>query len=332
MSESPSVARGPSLVATIRSSVERRGLYERGRGVLVACSGGPDSVAMLDALHRLTPELGHRLVVASVDHGLRPEARDEVALVARLADERGLAFAAIALALPSGTSMGEARRARYAALHRIAKHAGTDVLAVGHTLDDQAETVLARLVRGSGLRGLRGIRAQRDDGVVRPMLDASRAQVRAHLDAHAIPFVDDPSNLDARYLRVRLRHGILPRLAEEDPAVAAHLADLADEAAELSDYVDALVEPFVRDQLEAEVLSADALSALPRPFRARAIARLLERRLGREPGRRAIDAVLDALARGGEVWLAGGACLRGEGGQLRWESVQRPGPIVRPRE
>lgn len=327
-----SSGRGASLVATVRSTIETRGLFGRGSSVLVACSGGPDSVAMLDALHRLVPDLGHRLVVASVDHGLRPEARDEVALVARLADERGLSFAAISLGLSEGTSMGDARRARYAALHRIAAHAGASAVAVGHTLEDQAETVLARLVRGSGLRGLRSIQPMRTDGVIRPLLDASREQVRAHLASHALPFVSDPSNRDARYLRVRLRHDVLPRLVSEDAAVAAHLAALADEANELAEYVDGLVEPWVSTQLQAEELVAAQLESVPRPFRAQAISSLVARRTGREPGRRVVEGVLDALARGGEVWLGGGLTLVGEAGRLAWKSAQRPGGFVRPRE
>lgn len=315
--------RGPSLVATVRATIEARGLFERGSSVLVACSGGPDSVAMLDALHRLVPDLGHRLVVASVDHGLRPEAREEVALVARLAEERGLAFAAITLGLEAGCSMGDARRARYAALHRMAAHAGARIVAIGHTLEDQAETVLARLVRGSGLRGLRAIQPIRQDGVVRPLLDASREQVRAHLESHAIPFVSDPTNRDARYLRVRLRHEVLPKLVSEDPAVATHLAALADEACELAEYVDGIVTPWVSTQLEAEHLLASELERVPRPFRAQAIAALIARHSGREPGRRVVEAVLDALQIGGDVWVGNGVALVGPPGRLVWRKAQR---------
>lgn len=323
--------RGPSLVATVRATLDARGLLAPGGGVLVACSGGPDSVAMLDTLHRLSVERRLRLVVASVDHGLRPEARDEVALVARLADERGLGFVAVALGLAEGSSMATARRARYAALARVARHADAAAIAVGHTRDDQAETVLGRLVRGAGLRGLRAIAPARADGVVRPLIDASRAQVEAHLAHHGIPFVSDPTNLDASYLRVRLRREVLPRLAQEDPAVAEHLAALADEAAALAEYVDSLVAPWVERRRDAPSLLRSELAELPAPFRPQAIAALIAARTGHEPGRRVLLAVTETLERGGSVWIPGGYALEGVSGELRWTRAQRPEPLARPR-
>lgn len=189
-------------------------------------------MALTHALHRLSPPLGLDLVVASVDHGLRPEAAAEVVSVRRLAEALGLDFRPLEVRIPPDRStMAAARDARYAALRRAAERVGAARIAVGHTLDDQAETVLARLLRGADLEGLAGIAPRRRDGVVRPLIDCRSADVRAYLARHRLAFVEDPSNEQRTYERVRLRKDWLPALtASEDPRLAEHLAALADQA------------------------------------------------------------------------------------------------------
>ncbi len=145
----------PSLV---RRTVAERRLLAPGDHVVVACSGGPDSVALVDVLGRLASDLGVTLLVASVDHGIRPEARAEVEGVAALAARLSLPFRALRVSVEAGTSpQARAREARYGALQELAKAEGARRIAVGHTRDDQAETVLTRLLRGASIDGLSGI-------------------------------------------------------------------------------------------------------------------------------------------------------------------------------
>src|SRR5690606_38351756 len=135
------------------------------------------------------------LVVASVNHGLRAEAADEVALVGAEAEKRGLRFAALEVRVSGeGSLQAAARDARYEALTRLARAERAERLALGHHQYDQAETVLQRLLRGSGLLGLAAIEPLRDDGVVRPLIDVSRAGIESHVARFAIPCVRDPSN------------------------------------------------------------------------------------------------------------------------------------------
>ena len=220
------------LVAQVRRTIETRGLIPQQAKVLCACSGGPDSAAMLAALERLGPQLGFELEVASVDHGLRPDARGDVELAGRQAAQLGLPFTALQVEVrrDSGSIQGAARAARYGALLALAAERGCSRVAVGHTRDDQAETVLMRVLRGAGLRGLGGIRPLRDDGVIRPLIDCGRALVHGFAHQNFGVLAEDSSNSDPRFERVRVRQQLLPALSAEAPRLVEHLASLADEA------------------------------------------------------------------------------------------------------
>jgi tRNA(Ile)-lysidine synthase len=150
--------------------------------------------------------------------------------------------ATISLGLSRGAStQARAREARYAALSALASERGLGAIAVGHTLDDQAETVLGRLLRGAGVRGLAGALRRREDGVVRPLLDCDRAAVMAFLAVRRLaPIVEDPSNRAMDFQRARVRSQLLPTLALEQPAIRAMLAHLADDAQEHRDLVESL--------------------------------------------------------------------------------------------
>jgi tRNA(Ile)-lysidine synthase len=234
----------PSLLRLVERLVRDERLFARDDVVLCACSGGPDSTALLHALARLRENVGHTLVAHGVDHGLREEAAAELALAARLAETLGVPFAVTRLQVPEGANLqARARAARYEALARAAEAAGARAIATGHTADDRAETVLLRLLRGAGPRGLAVLpprapvpgpsyseSAARARGLelVRPLLRARRADVLAHLERHELPFARDPSNADARFLRVRVRHELVPLLEDLSPRVVEHLAALAD--------------------------------------------------------------------------------------------------------
>lgn len=224
------------MLSAVLHTISRRGLFRAGERVLVAVSGGPDSMALLAALWELAPRLGLELQVATVNHGLRREAAAEGELVAERARALGVPWHGLRVEVRSGRGLGgvqeAARRARLGALLACAESNGCGRVALGHQADDQAETVLFRILRGTGLRGLAGIPYVRPP-YVRPLLDVSRSQILAYLRRRSLPFVADPSNSDPRFARARLRDTVLPALRRENPRVGEALRRLAAEAAAL---------------------------------------------------------------------------------------------------
>lgn len=219
------------MLSTILRTIATRALFRPGDRVMVAVSGGPDSMALLHALWEARARLGITLEVVGVDHGLRPEAARELDLVGARAEALDLPFVRLEVDVArerrSGVSLQDAaRRARLGALATLAAARGARRVALGHQADDQAETVLFRILRGTGLVGLSGIPYQRDP-FVRPLLDLRRAEILRYLQRRSIPFVEDPSNADLRYARARIRHRLLPLLAEENPRVSEALVGLA---------------------------------------------------------------------------------------------------------
>jgi tRNA(Ile)-lysidine synthase len=218
------------MLSTILRTIRAHELARPGDRVVVAVSGGADSMALLDALHRLRPTLPLGLEVATVDHGLRAEARDEAELVRARAQALGLAWHGLrvdaAAARRGHASLQDAaRRVRLGALEELARERGARI-ALAHQADDQAETVLFRIVRGTGLAGLGGIPYVRGP-FIRPLLDVTRAEVSRYLARYEIPFVEDPSNADPRFARARVRHRLIPLLAAENPRVREALVGLA---------------------------------------------------------------------------------------------------------
>jgi tRNA(Ile)-lysidine synthase len=219
------------MLSTIQRTIHTHALVARGDLVLVAVSGGPDSMALLHALWELAPRLGVRLEVATVDHGLRPEARAEGELVRARAEALGLPWHGLRVDVAAARAaraswQDAARRVRLGALETLATRRGAARVALGHQADDQAETVLFRVVRGTGLAGLAGIPYARTP-FIRPLLDVTRAMIARYLARRSLPFVEDPSNADPRYARTRVRHRLLPLLAEENPRVSEALVALA---------------------------------------------------------------------------------------------------------
>lgn len=184
-----------------------------GQRLAVAVSGGPDSQALLHLIAAARTKLGVGEVVAlGVDHGLRPEARDELALANALADELGVPFVTLPVQVARhGNLLAAARRARYQALLAHARSTSLDWILVGHTATDQLETVLMRLARGTGLAGVSGIRRRRGR-LLRPLLDASRGEILAYCSTHHLAFARDPSNEDPRRARAILRAHVVPGL------------------------------------------------------------------------------------------------------------------------
>jgi len=223
----------------------------RGDRILVAVSGGPDSMALLHVLSRLGPRLGLELFAHGVDHGLRPEAAAELDLAAARAQALGIRFDRTRVHVETGGNLqARARRVRFEALERAAGAAGGALIATAHHADDRAETVMIRLLGGSGPRGL-AVLPPRSGSLIRPIIRARRADILAHLARHRIDHALDPSNQDRRFLRVRVRLELMPMLEALSPRIVAHLTALADQIGDDGP-------PLVRDEAGEPLLMSRA--------------------------------------------------------------------------
>jgi tRNA(Ile)-lysidine synthase len=224
----------PSLPERLREHLRATSLFPETGLALLAVSGGADSLALLDLLASLAPELGLSLLVAHADHGILPQSAEIAERVRRVARERyGLETVAGALALGPGTGETRARIARYRFLRRVQAERGARYVATAHHADDQVETVLLRLLRGSAPAGLAGIPARGPRGLVRPLLPFRRAELAAHVAALGMPAFEDPANADLRHTRSWVRRRLLPAIEERLGAEAARaLLSVARHAAE----------------------------------------------------------------------------------------------------
>jgi tRNA(Ile)-lysidine synthase len=283
--------------------------------VCVAVSGGGDSVALLHLLCELRGRLSiTRIGVAHVNHNIRPGASGkDAAFVRRLARGAGAAFHLAVLDKKDVPAAGKeewARNKRYAFFNAVRRTSGYDYVATAHTADDQAETVLLRLMRGSGLTGLCGIAPIREDGVIRPLLHAGRASLRNWLSRRKLPFQEDSTNADISYARNWVRHAVLPLLEQNEPGATAHIAALAASAQSIS----AIVRPIINKWIDDNVVSTDSGGFLVKKegMRAEAVAAeaivslLREKSIGFD--RLHIDRIVrNRGRRSGEFLLPGGA-------------------------
>jgi tRNA(Ile)-lysidine synthase len=321
-------------VAAVRTAVREalREVDTDGRGggdrngaalVLVACSGGADSLALAAATAFVAPRLGLRAGLVCVDHGLQPGSAERAKEVASWAAGAGLAPAeavSVTVAGHPGGPEAAARAARYSALVAAAHRLGASTVLLGHTRDDQAETVLLALARGAGPRGLAGMPVRRDlDGVslLRPLLDISREQTRQACAALGLAPWQDPHNTDPAYARSRVRATALPALvAALGPGVVANLARsarlLADDAVALDE---------LTPQVGGGSLAVAELDGLPRALRTRVLHRWALA-LGAPGGALshrhvvALDALVVDWHGQGPVHLPGGIQVARAGGQL----------------
>jgi tRNA(Ile)-lysidine synthase len=217
----------PTLLTLTRAIFRDERLVQRGMRILVAVSGGPDSMALLHVLARLRAASGFEVVAHGVDHGLRASATGELDLAERFARGLDVPFARTIVAVAAGGNLqARARDARHAALRTAATATGCDRIATAHHMNDRAETLLLRLLRGAGPAGL-AVLPPRAGVLIRPFLRADRAAIDAHIRRHDVPFAVDPSNRDPRFLRARVRHELMPLLTELSPRIVEHLCALA---------------------------------------------------------------------------------------------------------
>jgi tRNA(Ile)-lysidine synthase len=308
----------PDAAATTRFRAD----FERlGAGAVrpfgVAVSGGPDSLALLLLANAAFPGLVH---AATVDHGLRSESRDEAEMVAGLCARMGVPHAILSAGMTATSNVQAAARARrYDLLADWAEERGLASILTAHHLDDQAETLLLRLLRGSGLAGLAGIRARQDGPVpvLRPLLGWRRAELAAVVEGAGIAPVLDPSNEDERFDRARLRK----RLAGADWIDPAPLARSAAALAEAEEALGWVVGALWRERV---VAAGDGFSldpaGLPAELRRRLVLGVLAAIGGPSPRGEEVTRLIATLEAGGTATLSGAKCAGG----ARWRFAPAP--------
>lgn len=323
------------------------GLFAPGDRLVLGVSGGSDSMALLHLLARLTPHLEISFVVAHADHGLRPlEAEYEESLVRRAAAALGVeclvSHLEVAIhAKARGASVEEvARELRYEFFDDVAASHGAAKVVVAHTADDQAEEILLRLIRGAGRQGLSGMRLLREGRIVRPFLATEKSRILLYLKEREIPFAEDSSNADRRYLRNKIRLDLLPFLAQFNPNIKQTLrqtaAILRDEDAVLADLAAKEYALLVRE--DESVAGRDARVGR-RQFNQRPLAirrRLIEtvrNSFGAKFGFRQIDSLISlAASKGcGQLHLGRGLLALTDQEELRflYPEGRRPGRLIK---
>lgn len=332
----------PRLARAVARTVRRHKLIEAGDHILVAVSGGPDSVALLSWLASWADDHGRgrgfSVSAAHVNHALRGvESEQDAKFVASLCEQIGVEFVSERVPLaeagacrtrPKGVSLQEyARELRYAALVRMADRLGASKIALGHTADDQAETLLMWMLRGSGAGGLAGIPPVRERLFIRPLLEVRRADILAYLRARELEFRTDSSNAKPLYLRNRVRHELLPFLRQFNPGIVGVLNRQADILREEHVYLEAVarghVARLVRVEPDGEVvLDRTGLLALAIALQRRVLRAIMRQMTGaaKGPGFAAVELVLERVVQGrsGTEAVVEGVHVAREYGRIRF--------------
>ena len=328
----------PTFPDRFRRSLDALGVRGMGAHVLVAVSGGCDSVSLLHLLRFAADDAGLRVTAAHFDHAMRPGSERDAAWV------RGLCGAwrvplIVERAQAAPRTEEEARDARYTFLRSAQKECGAAFLATAHHADDQAETVLFRVLRGTGIAGLAGIPPRGEDGLIRPLLSFPRAQVVRYARGAGLAWREDPSNAAADFARNRIRRRLLPWMERSvAPGARRSLDRLAELAREEEAAWDAVLAPIVaevaRDEEGALVLVRERLAAYDWRIAARVLRAAL-RPLGPPPDRAGTRMALEFISHapsGRELTLPGGVRITTEFGLARIERAPGRAPPAPPDE
>ncbi|MGH2757390.1 MAG: tRNA lysidine(34) synthetase TilS [Actinomycetota bacterium] len=287
---------GFELVERAASAIDRYGMLTSGP-VVVAVSGGPDSVCLLDVLARLSSRYSIQPVVAHVDHALSEESDRIAARVGHLAAEAGYdAHVARATGLEGPNLQARARAFRYEFFGIVATKVSANRIATGHTLDDRVETTLARLVHGAGTRGLAGL-PPIDNDRIRPLIAIRRSETRSYCDERGLEYWVDPANDDPRFERARVRHELVAAIQRgwgdgAVEAIARSAESLRDDAQLLETLATSVYGELAREGKNEVTLSIERLGDLPRALKRRVLERAVGEIRDRSGG---IDAAVDAL-------------------------------------
>ncbi|MGL5756893.1 MAG: tRNA lysidine(34) synthetase TilS, partial [Paraclostridium sp.] len=209
------------IVDRVRSTIDKYNLLQKGDKIVLGLSGGPDSVCLLHVLKQLESEYDISIYAAHLNHQIRGiEAQKDVMYISRLCDSLGVKLFVKSINVPAyckenGLSIEEgARKLRYEMFYEIKQKTKSNKIAIGHNLNDQAETILMRMMRGTGLQGLRGIEYKRDDTIIRPILDIERSSIEKYCDEHELNPRIDSTNLENIYTRNKIRLELIPYMQE----------------------------------------------------------------------------------------------------------------------
>jgi len=233
----------------VKRTIKAYDMLRPGDRVVVAVSGGADSISLLHVLWSLREEMDIHLLVCHMHHGMRGDRADEDArFVEMTANSMGLAFYYEFQDVPLFArqhKLGEeeaGRRLRYQFFRRLLEEIPADKVALGHNRDDQAETVLMRIMRGTGLKGLAAIPPKRG-AFIRPLINSTRREIELYCLTNGLRWITDDTNLDTKYLRNKIRHRIMPALDQYAPRISHHLVALGHMARETSDFIEHEIEP-----------------------------------------------------------------------------------------
>jgi tRNA(Ile)-lysidine synthase len=308
------------------SAIKKYSLLHPGDSVVIACSGGSDSVGLVHVLCGLRDQWNFNLVIAHYNHKLRPEAEQDQQFVGKLAAKFSVPFVSEsgdvrAYAREKKLNVEEAGRdLRYRFLQKTAREHDSCKIATGHTMTDQAETVLMRILRGTGGHGLGGIRPKTEKGVVRPLILVTRSEVFKYLEKNKIEYRVDESNFDTRFLRNQIRHRLIPYLRNNyAPQIVRHLSRLALVIQEEDRFLkhvarekSALAKVLVKGQIQ---LDMDFLHTLPLALQRLVVREYLSQIRGdlRDISYKDIHSVI-SMKRGKEFHLEQGLVLKNEQG------------------
>lgn len=253
-----------NIIDKVTSTITKYEMISPGDRIIVGASGGPDSTCLLHVLHSLKSQFDFELIAAHFEHGLRPgEDEKETEFISSFAQRLGVPFeykrAEQDIREGSGSLEEKARLVRYNFLEEVRKRHKAHKIALGHNMNDQAETVIMRLLRGSGISGLKGIPAVRDGLIIRPIIALNRDDVIYYLQKNRLRYMSDSSNTDKRFLRNRLRYELIPILQQYQPNIIRFLS----KTSEIINMEDDFMESQARKWAEKNVLFKSGLSAIP---------------------------------------------------------------------
>ncbi len=280
----------------VKNTIKEYEMIEKGDKVLVALSGGADSVCLTHILSCLAQELKFKVSAAHLNHGIRGEeaTRDEEFSRA-FCEKLGIGFyckhiKAVEIAETEGITVEEAgRKERYAFFEEICKKDGQKTVATAHNKDDAAETVLMRIIRGTGIDGLSGVKFVREDGVIRPLLKVSRAEIEAYCRENSLEYCTDSTNLDNNYTRNKVRNELLPYLRENfNPNITESLVNLSESATADSEFINSYARRLFKrlgspmPNRKPVVLHIESISMVDRAIEARLIMAAAKEAMGED--------------------------------------------------
>ena len=291
------------LESKVKNAIDKYGLINKNERVLVGLSGGADSVALLHVLLKIAPEMGFELCAAHLNHGIRgAEAYHDQRFVEELCKGLGVPLVCEELDIPGiarleGKTLEQAaREKRYEFFHRAAKELGADKIAVAHHMDDQAESIMLHLIRGSGLKGLMGMEPAYGN-IIRPLLWARRREIEEYAADNGLKYCTDSTNLERDASRNRIRLDLIPYIQDNlNPCFVEGLCSMGELLRQDEEYLDGLARDALREARTQEGYDRARLAALPLPLKSRAIRiAAFEAGATADVERRHIERIMDML-------------------------------------